>query len=38
MGHFNSDIGITTRSAEITRKQLNAYEEANAVAACSRAG
>ncbi len=33
MGHFNSDIGMTTRSALITRKQLNAYEEAKAVRA-----
>jgi hypothetical protein len=27
-GRFNSDIGMTTRSASITRKQLNPYEEA----------
>jgi hypothetical protein len=33
VGHFNSDIGMTTRSALITRKQLNAYEEAKAVRA-----
>jgi hypothetical protein len=32
-GHFNTDIGMTTRSALITRKQLNAYEEARAVQA-----
>jgi hypothetical protein len=33
VGHFNSDIGMTTRSALITRKQLKAYEEARAVKA-----
>src|SRR5215207_537475 len=33
VGHFNSDIGMTTRSALITRKQLNPYEEAKAVRA-----
>src|SRR5215207_7577331 len=32
-GAFNSDIGMTTRSALITRKQLNPYEEAKAVKA-----
>src|ERR687892_599798 len=31
VGHFNSDVGMTTRSALITRKQLNPYEEAKAV-------
>jgi hypothetical protein len=33
VGHFNSDIGMTTRSALIARKQLNPYEEALAVQA-----
>jgi hypothetical protein len=33
VGHFNSDIGMTTWSALITRKQLNPYEEAKAVRA-----
>jgi hypothetical protein len=32
-GAFNSDIGMTTRSALIARKQLNPYEEARAVKA-----
>jgi hypothetical protein len=32
-GPFNTDIGMTTRSALITRKQLNPYEEAKAVRA-----
>ncbi|MFL5948725.1 MAG: hypothetical protein ACJ743_09715, partial [Gaiellaceae bacterium] len=32
-GAFSSDIGMTTRSALITRKQLNPYEEAKAVRA-----
>jgi hypothetical protein len=32
-GHFNSDIGMTTRSALIARKALNPYEEAKAVRA-----
>ena len=38
MGHFNSDIGMTTRSALITRKQLNPYEEAKAVRAMLERG
>jgi hypothetical protein len=33
VGHLNSDIDMTTRSASITRKQLNPYEEAKAVRA-----
>jgi hypothetical protein len=33
VGHFNSDIDMTTRSALIARKQLNPYEEARAVKA-----
>src|SRR5512132_3861693 len=33
VGRFKSDIGMTTRSALITRKQLNPYEEAKAVRA-----
>jgi hypothetical protein len=33
VGHFNSDIGMTTWSALITRKQLNPYEQAKAVRA-----
>ena len=33
VGHFNSDIGMTTWSALIARKQLNPYEEAKAVRA-----
>ena len=36
-GHFNSDIGMTTPSALITRKALNPYEEAKAVRAISEA-
>jgi hypothetical protein len=32
-GDFQRGVGITARSALITRKQLNAYEEAKAVAA-----
>src|ERR687897_461356 len=38
VGHFNSDIGMTTRSALITRKQLNPYEEAKAVRAMLNRG
>jgi hypothetical protein len=38
MGHFNSDIGITTGSAQIARKQLNALEEARAVRAMLQRG
>src|SRR5215217_7039860 len=38
VGHFNSDIGMTTRSALITRKQLNPYEEAKAVRAMLERG
>jgi hypothetical protein len=33
VGRFKSDIGMTPRSASITRKQLNPYEEARAVKA-----
>jgi hypothetical protein len=33
VGRFKSDIGMTPRSALITRKQLNPYEEAKAVRA-----
>jgi hypothetical protein len=33
VGRFKSDIGMTPRSALITRKQLNPYEEARAVKA-----
>jgi hypothetical protein len=38
VGHFNSDIGMTTWSALITRTQLNPHEEARAVAAMLKRG
>jgi hypothetical protein len=34
---FQHEVGMTTRSALITRKQLNPYEEARAVKAISEA-
>jgi hypothetical protein len=38
VGHFNSDIGMTTRSALVVRKQLSPLEEARAVQAMLEQG